>query len=149
MRSPWEAPEARGALKDHPKTEGIWQVQTRYLARLGSRSSGHGYTGRMGNSRGPVGLGDLQGMVISRGRNKAQGGTGSSGELGGSSANEDGKPLDRWISEPKLPFVIQMKIPKLRGCFCWSEVTQSQASNLCFDSQLLLLLLFHSLGPGK
>ena len=37
----------------------------------------------------------------------------------------------------------------LRGCCCWSQVTQSQAWNLCFDSQPLLLPLFHSPGPGK
>lgn len=45
---------------------------------------------------------------------------------------------------------LYIRYQSLRGCFCWSEVTQSHALNLCFDSLLLLLLpLFHSLGPGK
>lgn len=58
-----------------------------------------------------------------------------------------------WIDvcqSPRGPSLYIRRYQSLRGCFCWSEVTQSQALNLCFDSLLLLLLpLFHSLGTGK
>ena len=84
-------------------------------------------------------------MRVSRGHNKAWGALVSEGAKA---------PYGR-LSELTGPSMSNHNSLHIRGnqslrvCCCWSQVTQSQAWNLSFDSQPLFLPLFHSPGPGK